>query len=110
MYNKPWVEYVESIGESNMKYDLALFPERLKMILRCKGISQGKFADTIKINRATFSQMLNSSRYINMNTMICIANELNVPIDFLAGDKRYESDFNFVYDRVTGTKSWTLVS
>ena len=106
-YNKPYDQYI--IEHPDIKYDISLFRYRLLNILKCKHISQNQLARDLNVNKSTMSQILTNGRHINIKTIICIADYLDVPLEFLCGDKRYKDDYTSIANCVNNKQSWEML-
>ena len=93
-YSKPYEQYI--LEHPDIQYDVSLFKPRLLNILKYKKISQNQLANKLCINRATLNQIINNGRHINIKTVICIADYLEVPLDFLCGDTKYKDDYSTI--------------
>ena len=63
--------------------------DRVKILLRRKGISQNQLADRVEINKATMSQIVNGLWIPTSNVMLRIAAELDCDSIVIFGDTDY---------------------
>ena len=76
------------IGKVSPRLDIPL-KERVKFLLKCKGMSQNELADKVGINKGTMSKVVNGDWIPTSQVMMLIARELDVDSVILFGDTQF---------------------
>ncbi|MDO4166106.1 MAG: helix-turn-helix transcriptional regulator [Eubacteriales bacterium] len=85
-----------------------LIGKRIKEIRKRKRISQGKLAEAVDLSEQYISQIETAKRKASLNTVVSIANELEVSVDeLLYGNlkiplQEYSAEINAIYEDCTG--------
>lgn len=64
---------------------MKVFPKRLKELRQKKGLTQQEIADLLHVNRVTYTNWEKGNREPNFETIIKIADLLEVSLDWLFG-------------------------
>lgn len=84
------------------------FKENLKRAIEFRGITQREFAERVGLTEQSVCRYLNGSRDVKLKNAVKMANELNVSLDWLCGNRvrediitSYQEGWNDAIDSMT---------
>lgn len=78
-------EKEEPVTTKVLHYDKAAFQERLREICFIRGMTQQSLAEQLGVSEPTISRYASGNRTPNLETMVALADVLNVRLDTLIG-------------------------
>ena len=84
-----------------MELDKALVAQRIKELIKEKGLTQAGLAEKTSITQAAISQIVNGERFPTMPVLMQIARALTVSLDYLVGKSEDREKTNDVAAAIT---------